>query len=143
VVPLYIGLGASGGSYLKDVFYLNTFNVQEYIRSLESGNLPIALSLELSAQMQMAGWVYWRMYETRINKSEFRVRFGQDLDRVYGRYIRLLSLMGLLKEGGDEVVLSDRGAYWLHALQDVFSIDYISKLWGTSVQDPWPNQVAL
>src|SRR4030042_805549 len=30
-VPLYVGLGASGGSYLKDIFYLNTFNVAEYI----------------------------------------------------------------------------------------------------------------
>jgi coproporphyrinogen III oxidase-like Fe-S oxidoreductase len=142
-VPLYIGLGASGGSYLKDVFYLNTFNVQEYIRSLEKGRLPIALSLELSKSMQMAGWVYWRVYETRINKSEFGLRFGKDLDKVYGSYIRLLSLLGLLKEEGDQVVLTDRGAFWLHALQDVFSIDYIAKLWGTSVQDPWPNQVVL
>jgi oxygen-independent coproporphyrinogen-3 oxidase len=143
VVPLYIGLGASGGSYLKDVFYLNTFDVQAYIRSLENGRLPIALSLELSERMQMAGWVYWRMYETRLNKSEFGLRFGKDLDRVYGSYIRWLALMGLLKEEGDEVVLSDRGAYWLHALQDVFSIDYIAKLWGSCVQEPWPKKVAL
>jgi len=143
VMPLYIGLGASGGSYLKGVFYLNTFNVQEYIRSLEKGRLPIALSLELSEPMQMAGWLYWRMYETRISKSEFGLRFGKELDQVYGSYIRLLSLLGLLKEVGDEVVLSDRGAYWLHALQDAFSIDYIGKLWGTSMQDPWPKQVAL
>ena len=28
-VPLYLGLGASGGSYLKDIFYLNTFSVAE------------------------------------------------------------------------------------------------------------------
>jgi oxygen-independent coproporphyrinogen-3 oxidase len=143
VVPLYIGLGASGGSYLKDVFYLNTFDVQAYIRSLENGRLPIALSLELSEPMQMAGWVYWRMYETRLNKSEFGLRFGKDLDRVYGRYIRLLALMGLLSEEGDEVVLSDRGAYWLHALQDVFSINYIGKLWGSCVQEPWPKRVTL
>jgi coproporphyrinogen III oxidase-like Fe-S oxidoreductase len=142
-VPLYIGLGASGGSYLKDVFYLNTFNVQEYIRSLEKGRPPIALSLELSEPMQMAGWLYWRMYETHINKSEFASRFGKDLGQVYGGYIRLLSLLGLLKEKGDQVILTDRGAYWLHALQDVFSIDYIARLWGTSIQDPWPNQVAL
>ena len=143
VMPLYIGLGASGGSYLKGVFYLNTFNVHEYIRSLEKGRLPIALSLELSEPMQMAGWLYWRMYETRISKSEFGLRFGKELDQVYGSHIRLLSLLGLLKEVGDEVVLSDRGAYWLHALQDAFSIDYIGKLWGTSMQDPWPKQVAL
>ncbi len=142
-VPLYIGLGASGGSYLRDVFYLNTFNVGEYIQALEQGNLPIALSLPLSERMQMAGWLYWRVYETRFKRSDFYRRFGKAFDRAYGRYIRLLSRVGLLRDHGDEVVLSDSGAYWLHVLQDLFSIDYISKLWGTSKQDPWPARVIL
>jgi coproporphyrinogen III oxidase-like Fe-S oxidoreductase len=142
-VPLYVGLGASGGSYLRDVFYLNTFNVQEYVRALESGRLPIALSLDLSERMQMAGWLYWRIYETRFRKSDFRKRFGRAIDEVYGTYIKLLSLIGLLKYDGDEIVLNDGGAYWLHALQDLFSIDYISRLWGTSRQDPWPAEVVL
>jgi coproporphyrinogen III oxidase-like Fe-S oxidoreductase len=142
-VPLYVGLGASGGSYLRDVFYLNTFNVQEYVRALESGRLPIALSLDLSERMQMAGWLYWRIYETRFRKSDFRKRFGRAIDEVYGTYIKLLSLIGLLKYHGDEIVLDDGGAYWLHALQDLFSIDYISRLWGTSRQDPWPAEVVL
>ena len=35
-VPLYLGLGASGGSYLKDIFYLNTFSVAEYVQAIES-----------------------------------------------------------------------------------------------------------
>jgi len=142
-VPLYIGLGASGGSYLKDVFYLNTFNVQEYIRALESGKLPIALSMELSERLQMAGWMYWRVYETRIKKNEFRLRFGKDLNKTYGSYVKLLSLIGFLKDTGDEIVLSDRGTFWLHALQDLFSIEYIGKLWGTFVNEPWPQRVAL
>jgi coproporphyrinogen III oxidase-like Fe-S oxidoreductase len=142
-VPLYLGLGASGGSYLKDVFYLNTFNVEEYVRALDEGRLPIALSLELSEPMQMAGWLYWRIYETRIDKADFRLRFAKDWVKTYGRYVKPLALLGFLKDEGEQVVLTDRGAYWLHALQDVFSIDYIGKLWGTSVQDPWPASVAL
>jgi len=56
-VPLYIGLGASGGSYLKDIFYLNTFNVAEYIEALENGRMATALSIDLSEKMQMAGWL--------------------------------------------------------------------------------------
>ncbi len=142
-VPLYIGLGASGGSYLKDVFYLNTFNVQEYIRALEDGRLPIALSLDLSETMQMASWLYWRVYETRFKKSDFHRRFGRAFDGVYGKYCKLLSWAGFLKDHGDQVVLTDSGAYWLHVLQDLLSIDYISKLWGTSKQDPWPERVVL
>ena len=75
-VPLYIGLGASGGSYLRDVFYLNTFDVGEYIRALAAGRLPVALVLGLSEAMQRAGWLYWRIYETRFRKAAYRERFG-------------------------------------------------------------------
>jgi coproporphyrinogen III oxidase-like Fe-S oxidoreductase len=142
-VPIYLGLGASGGSYLKDIFYLNTFSVREYVGALERGALPIALSLELDEAMQMAGWLYWRVYETRWSKKAFRERFGEPMSAVYGKHLRLLSLAGLLRARGDDMVLSDAGAYWLHALQDLFSIHYVSELWGTSGRDPWPERVVL
>ena len=142
-VPLYLGLGASAGSYLKDIFYLNTFNVNEYINSLEQGRMPIALSVELSEPMQMAGWLYWRIYETRFRKRDFQKRFGREVDSVFGKYLRPLSWVGLLRDDGEEVVLSDEGTYWLHVLEDLFSIDYVGKLWGVSQREPWPEQVAL
>jgi len=143
-VPLYVGLGASGGSYLRDVFYLNTFNVAEYIKRLEKGGMPIALSLDFSESMQMAGWIYWRVYETRFKRSDFKKRFGREFNEKYGKYIRLFSLLGLIKkDDGNEVALSDKGTFWLHALEDLFSLDYISKLWGTSKQEPWPEKVVL
>jgi oxygen-independent coproporphyrinogen-3 oxidase len=143
-VPLYVGLGASGGSYLKDIFYLNTFNVAEYIERLENGRMPIALSLDLSESMQMAWWFYWRVYETRFKRSDFKKRFGKEFNEIYGKYIKLFSLFGLIKkDDGNEVTLSDRGTFWLHAFEDLFSLDYISKLWGTSKQEPWPGKVVL
>jgi coproporphyrinogen III oxidase-like Fe-S oxidoreductase len=142
-VPLYLGLGASAGSYLKDVFYLNTFKVSEYIKSLEQGGTSIALSLELSEPMQMAGWLYWRIYETRFRKRDFQKRFGREFDSVFGRYLRPLSWVGLLRDDGEDVVLSDEGAYWLHVLEDLFSLDYVGRLWGISQSDPWPEKVAL
>jgi len=142
-VPLYLGLGASAGSYLRDVFFLNTFSASAYIQALADGAMPIALSLKLSKRMQMAGWLYWRIYETRFRKTDFEERFGQPLDDVYGIYLQLLSLLGLLTQGEDMVALTDTGAYWLHTVQDLFSIDYVSKLWGTSQQAPWPTEVTL
>ena len=142
-VPLYIGLGASGGSYLKDIFYFNTFNVAQYINAIEKGRMPIALSLDLSDHMQMSGWFYWRIYETKFKKSDFKARFGKDFDRVYGKYIKPLSLLGFLKDDGNRLVLSDRGAYWIHAFEDLFSIDYISKLWSMSEPEPWPRKIVL
>jgi len=142
-VPLYIGLGASGGSYLKDVLYFNTFDVEAYVQSLKRGRLPIALSLDLTPMMQRVGWLYWRFYETRFARKDFHTRFGEELDQFYGWALWLFSVLGMLKENGSQVVLTDRGTYWIHALQDLFSIDYISKLWPTLIFDPWPENVFL
>ena len=110
---------------------------------LSSILLRQALSLDLSENMQMAGWLYWRVYETRFMKKDFNNRFGKDFNKIYGRYVKLLSFLGFLKEEGDQIVLSDKGIYWLHALEDLFSLDYISKLWGDSKQVPWPTEVIL
>jgi oxygen-independent coproporphyrinogen-3 oxidase len=142
-VPLYIGLGASSGSYLKDVFYLNPFNTAEYIKTLENGETAFALSLDLSEKIQMAGWLYWRIYETRFKKIDFKKRFEKDFDSVYGKYLKPLALLGFLKDDGEQIVLTNRGAYWLHAFEDLFSIDYVGTLWGTSKQEPWPEKVVL
>jgi oxygen-independent coproporphyrinogen-3 oxidase len=142
-VPLYLGLGASGGSYLRDVFYLNTFGVAEYCAALEGGDLPIALSVDLSERMQRAGWLYWRIYETAFNRGDYKSRFGEDIDSSFGRYLKLMGSIGFLKDNGDNIRLSDRGSFWLHACEDIASIDYISRLWGASKREPWPDEVTL
>lgn len=142
-VPLYLGLGASGGSYLNDIFFLNTFNVEEYIRAIQQRKTAIALSLNLSKKMQMAGWLYWRIYETRFCKTDFFERFGQHFDQVYGKDFKTLRHLGFAKDDGERITLTDRGTFWLHALEDVLSIEYISRLWGTSKQHPWPQEVPL
>lgn len=142
-VPLYVGLGASGGTYLKDIFYLNTFNVTEYIRAIENERSPIALSVDLSESTQMAGWLYWRIYETQFRRSDFKERFGKEFNDVYGKFMKSLPLLGFAKDDGNRIKLTDRGTYWLHALEDVLSIDYVGKLWGTSKHNPWPRKVTL
>jgi coproporphyrinogen III oxidase-like Fe-S oxidoreductase len=142
-VPVYVGLGASGGSYLRDLFYVNTFGAAEYIKALEEGRTPVALSVEMSERMQRVAWLYWRIYETKFRKADYRQRFGEAIDGDYGRLLRLLELAKFLEDDGEQIVLSDRGAFWLHALQDIASIDYISKLWGTSREIAWPEEVVL
>ena len=142
-VPLYLGLGASGGSYLRDVFYLNTFSVAEYVKALDAGRMGVALSIDLTEAMQRAGWLYWRIYETRLRRADYLERFGEELDGAYGRYLRTMSRLGLLQDDGERIELSDRGAFWLHACEDLLSIDYVSKLWGASQRDAWPERAVL
>ena len=53
--------------------------------------------------MRMAGWLYWRIYETRFRKSDFQTSFGRDFDTVYGKYFRHLRAPGFLHDDGDRV----------------------------------------
>jgi len=142
-VPSYIGLGASGGSYLKNIFNVNTFKVAEYIKAIQNNESPIALSVNLSEKAQMAGWLYWRIYETKFRKSDFLHRFNSSFDKEYGTYMKWLNRIGFLNNEQDYISLTNKGAYWIHAFEDFFSIDYINKLWGTSKINPWPDKVIL
>jgi oxygen-independent coproporphyrinogen-3 oxidase len=142
-VPLYLGLGASGGSYLRDVFYLNTFGVAEYIKALDDGGMAIALSVDLTERMQRAGWLYWRVYETRFRKAAYRDRFDEDIDAAYGRSLTAARWLGLLRDDGERITLSDSGAFWLHAAEDLLSIEFVSTLWGSSRRDLWPERAIL
>lgn len=142
-VPLYLGFGASGSSYLRDIFYVNTFNVNEYIKAVYEGKSPGSLSINLTEQMQMAGWLYWRIYETRFRKSDFYKRFNLDFDEKYGSLMGVLYRFGYLKNGDDQINLTDKGTYWLHAFEDFFSIDFINRLWGEAKHHSWPDNIIL
>jgi oxygen-independent coproporphyrinogen-3 oxidase len=142
-VPLYLGWGASGSSYLRDIFYVDTFSVDEYIKAINAGRSPIALSIDLSEEMQMSGWLYWRIYETQFKKSAFEKRFNTLFDPKYGKFMNLLSGIGYLSNGSDHIRITDKGNFWIHAFEDFFSIDYINKLWGTAKFNPWPEIVVL
>jgi oxygen-independent coproporphyrinogen-3 oxidase len=93
--------------------------------------------------MQMAGWLYWRIYETKFNKSDFLQRFNTSFDDKYGQHMNILRGLGYLRNDSDQICLTDKGAYWIHAFEDFFSISYINKLWGTSKYDPWPEKIIL
>lgn len=142
-VPIYLGLGASGSSYLKDTFYVNTFNVSEYIHALNKNHSPISLSIDLTKRMQKSAWLYWRVYETSFKKSDFQKRFDQSFDDQFGKLIWIWKKLGYLNNGKDTIILTSKGSYWIHAFEDYFSINYINKLWGISRQNAWPTKVTL
>ena len=142
-VPLYLGLGASGGSYLKDVFYLNTFGVAEYINAIEDRGRAVALSVDPDGENAASGLAVLADLRDPIRQG----RLSGEIRRGYRPRVRwvfeALEMLGFLRDDGERISLSDRGSFWLHACEDILSIDYISKLWGASKRDLWPEKVIL
>lgn len=140
----YIGFGPSAASMTGSDFYVNTFDVKAYSQRLPAER-PIAVSMAINKRIEMAYWLYWRIYELKILNNDFQGIFGMDstLDIEFGNLFRPLISMKLLDQitGGYQVTKA--GAYWIHRLQNEYSLNYINRLWGTCRQQAWPQKVVL
>jgi oxygen-independent coproporphyrinogen III oxidase len=140
----YVGFGPSAASMTGRDFYVNTFDVEAYAGALP-GRRPIGLSMPVDRRLEMAYWLYWRIYELRVQASGFSRVFGSDasLEQEYGRLFAPLVAVGLLARTEDGFAVTTPGAYWIHRLQNEYSLNYIDHLWGACRRNPWPKLVRL
>jgi coproporphyrinogen III oxidase-like Fe-S oxidoreductase len=138
----YIGFGAGAGSYVPKGFYINTFSVSEYIRKCLSEEFPTALYMNFSDLMHKYFWLYWRLYDTRVTKEQLNRKFGVD-DRRLRRLLCMLRLLGFSRDNNGTLELSDRGAFWVHLLQNHFILSYINRVWGAAKNRSWPQEIVL
>lgn len=139
----YVGLGPGAASMTGNSFYLNTFSIAEYASAVES-KLPVALAMRILPRLDRAYWLYWSLYALRISRIDFATKFdGHDLDREFGRLLRPMQVLGWLAEHSDGYAVTNSGAYWIHRLQNAYSLHYLERLWGACSSEAWPKKVQL
>ncbi|PIS47818.1 MAG: hypothetical protein COT17_01530 [Elusimicrobia bacterium CG08_land_8_20_14_0_20_51_18] len=138
----YIGLGAGACSMLPGAFYLNTFSVKAYIASLLNDKLPIALNMHISPELNRYYWLYWRFYDARINKAALKKTFGKK-DFKINLLFFFLKTFGFCREKDGEFLLTERGSFYIHLLQNYFILNYINKVWTAAKAEPWPEKIEI
>jgi coproporphyrinogen III oxidase-like Fe-S oxidoreductase len=140
----YVGFGPSAASMIGTHFYVNTFDVKAYADSLPFKR-PIALSMPMDRRLEMAYWLYWRAYELKIENEDFQNLFGANssLEDIFSGLFLPIQLTGMLEKKNGGYQITSLGAYWVHRLQNEYSLNYINKLWGTCQSKPWPTKVVL
>jgi oxygen-independent coproporphyrinogen-3 oxidase len=140
----YVGLGPSAASMTGTDFYVNTFDVRAYADALP-GRRPVAVSMPVDQRLEIAYWLYWRVYELKLRAGVFRELFGpgRSLDDQFGHLIAPLLSSRLIARTSDGYAVTKTGAYWIHRLQNEYSLNYIDRLWGACRKEPWPAEVRL
>jgi len=139
----YLGLGAGSGSFNGKSFYFNTFSVPEYIRTSEN-RLPIAIKMNVGRKMEELFRFYWQLYRTEMDREDYRRWRSGDEGSGLRFLVRLMDILGFMDPGDScGIRLNTRGSYWIHALQNHFALDYVSKIWSASKSDPWPERIVL
>lgn len=140
----YIGFGPSAASMTGDHFLVNTFDIDEYAGRLPD-HRPVALTMQMGRRREMAYWLYWRLYELHAEDRDFAELFGHErsLRDVFGTALEPLELAGWMRRrtGGYDVL--PQGIYWVHRLQNEYSLDYITRLWGQCKDTAWPEAIRL
>ena len=137
----YIGLGAGAATCLPGVFYFNTFSVPAYTQRCLQHESPASLYLDLGASILRFYWLYWRLYETRVPKDGFAARFAEDAGI---RWLMWLAIrLHLIDDDDSEYALTERGAFWIHLMQNYYVLNYIDKVWSRSMREAWPGRIQL
>ena len=102
---------------------------------------PIALAMPMNRELEDFYWLYWRIYETVIPKPAFRERFGRNNEIL--RLFQLALHMRLLAERDEDFRLTERGAFWVHLLQNYYVLNYINKVWTACMRRPWPRSIEM
>ncbi len=139
----YVGFGPSAASMIGSHFHVNTFDVDAYADALPSRR-PVALAMPLERRQEMAYWLYWRAYELFAGRDDFRELFGgADLDATFGALFAPFRAAGFMRRTAEGWAITDPGAFWIHRLQNEYSLAYIERLWGRCRRTPWPAEVRL
>ncbi len=141
----YIGFGPGAGSYYESLFTLNTFSVPEYISAIQERGQAIALEMPFTRRLSILYDFYWRIYDTRIpfDRKLQNTRYSIRGDGRLFFLIILGCLLGLVTKKADHFSLTRRGAFWVHWLQNHFSLRYINTIWTAAKETAWPRKIGF
>jgi oxygen-independent coproporphyrinogen-3 oxidase len=139
----FMGIGAGAASRIGDLFYLNTFNTEEYIRRMAEGRSAATLSVRLTEADRMAYWLFWRCYDTHIDLEDFRGLFGREMPGQLRAMLTLSAALGITRRGGTSYRLSDTGAYLFHLVEKEYTHAYLEKMWQACLNHAVPREVVL
>lgn len=106
----YLGVGAGAHSYLNGSRFNNAYGIEEYTCRVERGGCINENEQSIDEKEAMSEFMLLGLRLVNgISMTDFRERFGRELEDVFGKTISELERKNLLERIGDRVKLSVAG----------------------------------
>jgi oxygen-independent coproporphyrinogen-3 oxidase len=120
LVP-YIGLGPSAHSYIESRRHWNVSSLDQYIREIESGRLPVADQELLTVEQQKIEAIYLGLRMTRgIDLAFFKKKFGVDFIEKYKEVTSALEKDNYIEVTKSHCALTRQGRAFLDSITSMF-----------------------
>ncbi|MEQ9411323.1 MAG: coproporphyrinogen-III oxidase family protein [Fuerstiella sp.] len=111
-----LATGVSSFGHFQGVHYQNLDRIEDYIETVEKGELPINRALKPTAHQLLIREVVLQMKEGHINAETFRRKYGVDILKQFAEALANQQAAGYLTVDGDEVTLTRRGLLQVDSL---------------------------
>lgn len=117
----YAGLGSGAIGYLAGTCYANTFDINQYITSLEQNIVPLMASRSFNLHDQMSYDFLMRLFSTKINVNELEKKYDGKFLRSLWKELIAFTLAGSFRYLSPELHLTPRGRYfWVIMMREFF-----------------------
>ncbi|MDR1270210.1 MAG: radical SAM protein [Planctomycetaceae bacterium] len=139
----FLGFGVSATTLLRNSFKINTFSIKAYIDRINNNMLPTSLTLNFSLRQRAVYYIFWSIYGMKLNPLKFEELMGIPLKKLYGFELFVGKKLGFLIEKNGTYYLTDKGAYYYHYVEQIYTTAYIDKMWNISQKTDFPKQIIL
>ncbi|MDR2731001.1 MAG: radical SAM protein [Treponema sp.] len=139
----FLGFGVSAVTLLGKKFKINTFSIESYINRINNYMLPTSLTLNFTLRQRAVYYIFWSIYGNKLDPKEFEKIIGTSLKKLYGFELFIGEKTGILIKNDDIYYLTDKGAYYYHYIEQVYTTAYIDKMWNILRKTDFPEQMIL
>ena len=118
----YVGAGSGAFGLIGGAIYANTFSLDEYMRALGGGRLPVK-SYKAFSIKELARYSFlMSLFGLKLDLNTFRQRFGNSIWRLLGPECLFFILAGALCKTASTLELTERGRYyWVVMMREFFT----------------------
>ncbi len=108
----YPAIGSGGITYLGDTLYVNTFSVNDYNKTVESGSMSMMGATRFSLRDRMRYRFMMQLFGLRLDKRQFKRDFGMSVERGLPAEMAFMRASGAFAtDTDDELTLTPKGRY--------------------------------
>jgi len=142
-----LGFGCGAMGFTGGYEYQNTCSVEEYIRSVLNGNLPIAGERNVDAEERVIHWVVSRLFVGKgfdlcDFEAEFGEKFGNEIGE-FGKVLKILRFLRIIRVDRERIELTRKGLFASNLLTWSFVLHVPCRMAGKYSETPWPSKVTI
>jgi len=143
-----LGFGCGASGFTGGYEYQNTCFPEEYIRKASINDLTMAGARWVNKQERAIRYTVCELFVCRkLNLSNFRKKFGSFEKLVeesgFGKGLKFMRLMGLIKKRGGTLELSHRGFFQAHMMCWAFVLNVPCRIVEEFMKTAWPEEVQV